>query len=113
MHSSSAQQLHQQPVTPLFDEDGFLIDPEHWTPELADQLAGAADIARLTDAHWQIINFLRERHLRCGAMPPMRIICRQLGTDRDAVKGLFGGCLQLWRIAGLPNPGEEARAYMD
>jgi tRNA 2-thiouridine synthesizing protein E len=29
------------------------------------------------------------------------------------VKQLFGGCLSLWRVAGLPDPGEEARAYLD
>lgn len=28
------------------------------------------------------------------------------------VKQLFGGPLEAWRIAGLPDPGEEARAYM-
>lgn len=113
MYPSSTQHSHSQPAAPVFDEDGFLVDPEHWTRELAGQLAGAAGISQLNDAHWQIINFIRERHLRYGALPPMRIICRQLGTERDAVKGLFGGCQKLWRIAGLPNPGEEARTYMD
>jgi hypothetical protein len=26
---------------------------------------------------------------------------------------LFSDCRSLWRIAGLPNPGEEAKAYMN
>ena len=113
MQTSSAQQARLHRALPLFDEDGFLIDPDHWTEELASELAAAAGIAQLHDAHWRVIHFIRERHLRCGALPPMRIICRQLGTDRDAVKGLFGGCRLLWSIAGLPNPGEEAKTYMD
>jgi tRNA 2-thiouridine synthesizing protein E len=29
-----------------------------------------------------------------------------------AVDRLFGGCREAWRIAGLPNPGEEAKSYM-
>ena len=113
MRTGTAQQPHLHRASPLFDEDGFLIDPNHWTEELASELAEAAGIPPLNDAHWRVIHFIRERHLRCGAMPPMRIICRQLGTQRDAVKGLFGGCRQLWSIAGLPNPGEEAKTYMD
>ncbi len=97
----------------IFDEDGFLIDPAYWSEDLAEHLANLIDGIRLTEAHWQIIYFVRDRCLRLGSIPPMRILCRQLGTERDAVKGLFGGCLNLWRIAGLPNPGEEAKAHMD
>jgi len=28
------------------------------------------------------------------------------------VQHLFGGCRSAWRLAGLPNPGEEALSYM-
>jgi tRNA 2-thiouridine synthesizing protein E len=42
----------------------------------------------------------------------MSQVCRTHDLDRNAIKNLFGGCRQAWRIAGLPNPGEEAKAYM-
>jgi tRNA 2-thiouridine synthesizing protein E len=42
----------------------------------------------------------------------MRNLCRKLGVSRDAVKASFGGCRELWQIAGLPHPGEDALAYM-
>lgn len=42
----------------------------------------------------------------------MRRVCRELGQERDAVRTQFGSCLQLWQIAGLPYPGEEAKTYM-
>lgn len=96
-----------------FDADGFLINSDLWTPGMASQLASQVDLGELTQAHWNIISFLRSKYLGLGAIPPMRRICREFGYERDAVKGLFGGCKQLWRIAGLPNPGEEAKAYMD
>jgi tRNA 2-thiouridine synthesizing protein E len=32
--------------------------------------------------------------------------------DKHAVQRLFGGCRAAWRIAGLPNPGDEALSYM-
>ncbi len=95
-----------------YDEEGFLINPYEWDEELALQLATEEGIEALNGAHWQLIRFVRERYLLTGGMLPIRLICRQLGTERDAVPGLFGGCVKLWRIAGLPDPGEEARAYM-
>jgi len=45
-------------------------------------------------------------------VPLMRRVCRSQNLDRDSVKDLFGNCLNVWKIAGLPNPGEEAKAYM-
>jgi tRNA 2-thiouridine synthesizing protein E len=42
----------------------------------------------------------------------MSQICRTHGMDRKAVQRLFGSCRQAWRVAGLPNPGEEALSYM-
>lgn len=96
-----------------FDEDGFLIDPGHWNEDLAEQLAAAADVTPLTPVHWETIRYIRDKYLSVGALPPMRHVCRQLGLLRGEVKAMFGGCQQLWRIAGLPNPGEEAKAYMD
>ncbi len=101
------------PEVILYYEDGFIMDASQWTEELARTLAEDAGIKYLTDPHWAIIHFIRNHYLSLGGIPPMRIVCRKLGTERDAIKGLFGGCLSLWRIAGLTNPGEEAKSYMD
>ena len=95
-----------------FDEDGFLIDPDSWSEVTSELIAEMDGIGPLGERHWAVIRFVRDRYLRLGAIPPMRSICRSAELDKQAVKGLFGGCLQVWRIAGLPNPGEEARAYM-
>ena len=96
-----------------FDEDGFLLDPDIWNKTLAAQVAEQSGIGRLNSAHLNIIQFVRDKYLSIGAIPPMRRICREFGYERDAVQGLFGGSKQLWKVAGLPNPGEEAKAYMD
>lgn len=111
-HQSAVLGLSPHPLS-LFDEDGFLINPNLWTNELASQLAEQAELGSLNKAHWNIIQFIREKYLNLGAIPPMRSICRKFGYERDAIQGLFGGCTQLWKVAGLPNPGEEAKAYMD
>lgn len=96
-----------------FDEDGFLIDMTVWTPSLCDSLAKTAGIEQLTSKHWQVIEYVREKYFQLGAVTSMRRTCKKLGFDKSEIRGLFGGCRQLWQIAGLPNPGEEARAYMN
>ncbi len=95
-----------------FDEDGFLLDTEHWDDQVAERLAELEGVAPLQGGHWRVIRFVRDRYLRLGAIPPMRRICRSSELSRSEVKSLFGGCLQVWRIAGLPNPGEEAKTYL-
>jgi len=39
-------------------------------------------------------------------------VCRDAGVERERVNEMFGYCLNAWRIAGLPNPGEEAKSYL-
>jgi dissimilatory sulfite reductase related protein len=96
----------------LYDEDGFLIDPAQWNEALAERTALLDGIGELGDDHWRVIHHVRDRFQALGGMPSMRRVCRATGLTRDEIYALFGSCLQVWRIAGLPNPGEEARSYM-
>jgi len=95
------------------DEDGFLINPKHWSRQIARALAEMEDLEDLGADHWAIIYYLREHHLTYGSLPPMSQVCRTRDLDSHAVGRLFGGCRQAWRIAGLPNPGGEAISHMD
>ena len=95
-----------------FDADGFLAQPSQWNAQVAGRIAEVDGIGPLTPEHWAIIHYLREHHFTYGALPPMTQACRSHGMDKHAVQRLFGGCRAAWRIAGLPNPGEEALSYM-
>jgi len=95
------------------DEDGFLLDPGAWSREASRILAEIDGVSPLGADHWAVILYLREHYLAHGTLPVMRHVCRVSHLDRDAVRKLFGGCRAAWRVAGLPNPGEEAKAYMD
>ena len=97
---------------PQFDEDGFLTDPHVWNEETARWIAQADGLATLTEDHWQIIHYLRDHYLKFGSLPVARLVCRANGLQRDSIHTLFNGCREAWRIAGLPNPGEEAKSYM-
>ncbi len=108
IHTHSSQSTHQLP--PL-DEDGFIIDPNLWTHATAQELALREDITELTEEHWRVIEFIRGHHKQLGAPPQMRSVCRELKMSPFNAQVLFSGCLQAWRVAGLPNPGEEMRTH--
>ena len=97
-----------------FDEDGFLKDSSHWNEDVARTIARHDGLAVLTDDHWAIIRTLRDHYFRCGTIPWMRHICHENHLGDHCVDDLFAhSSREAWRVAGLPNPGEEAKAYMN
>jgi len=96
----------------ITDKHGYLIDPLNWNRAFTERRAREAGI-ELKDRHWQLVEIIREKYLNLGALPPLRSICKAVGFDKHELKHQFGSCLNLWRMAGLPDPGEEARAYMN
>lgn len=95
-----------------FDEDGFLRNPLEWDEDLAVQVALADGLHELTEEHWRLIGYLREHYLAHHTLPPMSYMEWLFGLERDQGRKLFSGMREAWRVAGLPNPGEEAKAYM-
>jgi len=98
--------------SPLFDEDGYLFSQEVWDSRLAAEIAEEEGVGPLTEKHWRVLNHIRDKFFRIGALPNIRRVCRKTELSKAEIYDLFGGCLSAWRIAGLPNPGEEARTYM-
>lgn len=94
------------------DEEGFLIDTLSWDRPFTEMRAEEAGLI-LTAQHWQLIELIRDKYLRLGALPPIRTVCKAVGIDKQVLQRQFGSCLALWKMAGLPNPGEEAKAYMN
>ncbi len=95
------------------DEYGFLVDPADWNRELAQALADELGIGPLTPGHWRIIDYVREHWLKHQAIHSVQQTCRHFGLDRKCIWRLFGGPLELWKVAGLPYPGLEAYTYME
>lgn len=93
------------------DPEGNLFDLAHWSPLVAQQLAKAEKID-LTDEHWEIIIYLRERYRKHGKAGSARELLRELeekfcaGRGRKELYELFPGgpVTQASRIAGLPLP---------
>jgi tRNA 2-thiouridine synthesizing protein E len=98
---------------PPLDEHGFLIDPDAWNPEVAGSLARMHGVAPLGETHFAIIDALRRHYRRFRAIPPAAHVCLELDLGESCIDELFHGPLNAWQVAGLPNPGEEARVYLD
>lgn len=94
-----------------FDEDGFLINPGNWSEELAQSIATGEGLGKLNDEQWAIIRFLRQNYLN-GGLPAVSHVCHVNRLDNDCIPDLFLSVKSAWRIAGLPNPGEEGKTYM-
>ena len=94
------------------DPEGYLVCIEDWSEEVAAVMA-QADGCALSEAHWQVIHFLREYYSEYGFAPAIRIltraIARRLGPDRGNSRYLYrlfpeGPARQACRYAGLPKP---------
>lgn len=94
------------------DEDGLLVDPSTWNVTVARDMALSLGVGDLTEDHWFVIDALREHYRKYGVAPAMSSICHSHGKKWDWTHDLFQSCLNAWRIAGLPNPGEEAKSYL-
>lgn len=94
------------------DKEGYLRQPNDWTPALAEALAHRERIA-LTPAHWEIIALLRDFYRQYQLAPAMRPLVKYVGQKLGPDKGRSIYLMQLFppspakmasKIAGLPRP---------
>ena len=100
------------PGTAIFDPDGFLIDPAMWSEGLAGQVAQNDGLGQLSQEQLTLLHTLRRAYARHGSVTALSHVCHLAGHSADCMQHLFPGAREAWRIAGLPNPGEEAKAYL-
>src|SRR6202162_2697245 len=88
------------------DAEGFLTDPEQWNMELAADIARENGIPELTDRHWLVIEFMRERFLTTGSAPSIRSLGKESGVPVKELYELFpkGPAKLAAKIGGLPQP---------
>jgi tRNA 2-thiouridine synthesizing protein E len=88
------------------DAEGFLTDPAEWNDELADDLARGAGISELTERHWLVIRFMRERYLATGTAPSIRSLGKESGVPVKELYELFpkGPAKLAAKIGGIPKP---------
>ncbi|MBF0172748.1 MAG: TusE/DsrC/DsvC family sulfur relay protein [Magnetococcales bacterium] len=98
---------------PLCDEDGFSLPEVAWNEDLAIAMASEDHLPKLSDQQLQFLHTLRNYYDHFRFVPLERYACRATALADDCVQDLFQGNMrEAWRLAGLPNPGEEANTYM-
>ncbi len=95
------------------DAHGYLLEPDAWTPELADVLASDESLV-LSEEHWIILLFVREHYAEHQAPPDVREAAAHFallaGTDaddaRERIFEIFPGGYkqQAFRVAGMKRP---------
>ena len=98
--------------TAVFDPDGFLIDPAMWNESLADRIAQTDGLSPLNGLQFRLLHALREEFSKHGSVTALSHVCHLIGQDADCMQHLFPNPREAWRLAGLPNPGEEAKTYL-
>jgi len=95
-----------------FDKEGFLRNLGDWSREVAQQIARGEGI-ELSDAHWEVIQLLREYYTEFDDSPAMRPLVKYCGLKLGPEKGKSVYLLGLFpgsparigsKIAGLPKP---------
>lgn len=91
------------------DGEGYLLEPDY-RDEVVQVIAAAENIA-LTDAHWEVVNYLRDEYRENGHTPNFRAMLKGMGEIREGVDSKYlydlfpvGPAKQAAKVAGLPQP---------
>ena len=88
------------------DAEGFLTNPEQWNEQLAQAIAVENGIPELTDRHWLVVKFMRERSIAAGTAPSIRSLGKESGVPVKELYQLFpkGPAKLAAKIGGVPKP---------
>ena len=86
--------------------EGVLVNPSDWNKDIAVEIAQQEGISELTEDHWKIIEFCRDRAEDSGAAPTLRQITKGAGFPTKQLFSLFpkGPAKKVAKISGLGKP---------
>ncbi len=96
------------------DNSGYLLDSSLWNEDVARAIAIQENLA-LTEAHWEVIYFVRDFYQEYNTSPAIRMLVKAMAEKLGADKGnsrylqrLFpeGPAKQATKLAGLPKPAK-------
>lgn len=96
------------------DANGYLMDISQWSPAVAELIAQQEQIT-LTEAHWEVIYFVRNFYQEYKTSPAIRMLVKAMSQKLGEEKGnsrylqrLFpdGPAKQATKLAGLPKPAK-------
>ncbi|CEO38891.1 sulfurtransferase TusE [Photobacterium kishitanii] len=94
------------------DAQGYLKNVDDWSEDLVTLLA-AEEAIELSEAHWEVIRFVRGFYLEFNTSPAVRMLvkamAKQYGEEKGSSRYLYrlfpkGPAKQATKLAGLPKP---------
>jgi len=94
------------------DAQGYLLHLDDWSEAIAEKIA-ATEAIELSEAHWEVVRFVRAFYLEYNTSPAIRALvkamARQYGEEKGNSRYLYklfpkGPAKQATKIAGLPKP---------
>ena len=91
-----------------------MLNSQQWNEDVARSIAQLESI-ELTDAHWEVIYFVRDFYQEYNTSPAIRMLVKamaeKLGEDKGNsryLQGLFleGPANKVKKLAGLPKPAK-------
>jgi len=88
------------------NDEGFFVEPDQWSEDMAPELARQVGVDELTDKHWQVIRFMRKEYAEKGTGPTVRVLGKISGVGIKELYELFpkGPAKTAAKIAGIPKP---------
>ena len=96
------------------DAFGYLLNITDWNEDVAKHIAQLEGV-ELTEAHWEVIYFVRDFYQEYNTSPAIRMLVKAMSEKFGADKGnsrylkrLFpdGPAKQATKLAGLPKPAK-------
>jgi TusE/DsrC/DsvC family sulfur relay protein len=91
------------------DDQGYLQEP-NFSDEVVNVIAAAEGIA-LTEAHWEVVKYMRDEYQANGHTPNFRNMLKGMGEVRPGMDSKYlydlfplGPAKQAVKVAGLPQP---------
>lgn len=94
------------------DAQGYLKNIDDWSEDLVALLA-AEEAIELSEAHWEVIRFVRDFYLEFNTSPAVRMLVKAMekkyGEEKGSSRYLYrlfpkGPAKQATKLAGLPKP---------
>lgn len=88
------------------NEEGYMLDPNEWTKEIAVEIAKEEGIEELGEDHWKVIEFCRGNASGSGKSPTLREITVGADIPTKLLFKLFpkGPAKKVAKISGLGKP---------
>ena len=88
------------------NDEGFMTDPAEWDKTIALEIAKDEGIDELTDEHWKVIQYCRQKASETGSAPTLRAITNGANVSTKDLFKLFpkGPAKKVARISGLGKP---------